>query len=96
MLRLQSFRCQLCLLSLSGCRAGASVWWHTEVRSGMQQDPGMQEMMSAMHQPGFQETMAERLNAMKGDPEIANIVRDVESRGPSAMMKCVILSGPRT
>ena len=53
----------------------------------MQQDPGMQEMMSAMNQPNFQEIMAERMHALRDDPEIAQIVKDVETRGPSAMMK---------
>ena len=57
--------------------------------SGLQQDPGMQEMMSAMNQPNFQELMSERLNLMRDDPEIANIVKDVETRGPSAMMRSV-------
>lgn len=53
----------------------------------LQQDPGMQEMMGMMNQPNFQERIAGRMNQMKDDPDIANIMKDVETKGPAAMME---------
>lgn len=53
----------------------------------LQQDPTMQQMISAMNQPNYQEAMAERMKALQDDPEIANMMKEVEAKGPSALMK---------
>ena len=44
-------------------------------------------MMRTMESPDFRETMEQRLGEMKNDPEVSQIMSDIEAKGPAAMMK---------
>ena len=52
----------------------------------------MQAMMRTMESPDFRATMEKRLGDMKEDPEVSKIMADIETKGPSAMMKCALAS----
>ena len=53
-----------------------------------QQDPGMMQMMQGMQDPQYRETIEQRLQELKSDPELASVMQDIETGGPAAMMKC--------
>ncbi|KAK9816616.1 hypothetical protein WJX72_002810 [[Myrmecia] bisecta] len=53
----------------------------------MQQDPNMAQMLSQMRNPAHRDNIEERLAALKEDPELAPIMKEIEEGGPAAMMK---------
>ena len=53
----------------------------------MMQDPQMASMMQQMQDPATTEKMKAKMEALKEDPEMAEIMKEIETGGPSAMMK---------
>lgn len=58
----------------------------TEVM-GLQQDPNLSNYMSTLQNPAAQNELAQKMNELKEDPELAPILKEIEEMGPSAMMK---------
>lgn len=52
-----------------------------------QQSPDMMAMMSGMQDPTYRENMESKLASLKEDPELKDIMTEIENGGPAAMMK---------
>lgn len=50
-------------------------------------DPGMSSMMQTMHDPVYREKIEQKMAGLKSDPELSNIMQELEGGGPAAMMK---------
>lgn len=48
-------------------------------------------MMTGMQDPAYRETIESKLQGLKEDPELKAIMAEIETGGPAAMMKCVII-----
>ena len=53
----------------------------------LQQSPDMMAMMSGMQDPTYRESMESKLASLKEDPELKDIMTEIENGGPAAMMK---------
>jgi hypothetical protein len=53
----------------------------------LQSDPNMQRMMSTMQDPEYKTKVESALKGLKDDPEMGDILSELESGGPAAMMK---------
>ena len=51
------------------------------------QDPAMANFMQQMSSPNYREDIEAKMEALKEDPEMAPIMKEIEEGGPSAMMK---------
>ena len=49
----------------------------------------MSQMMQTMHDPTYREKIEEKMADLKGDPELSDIMQELEGGGPAAMMKWV-------
>ena len=54
----------------------------------VQQNPEMMAMMSGMQDPSYREAIEGKLQNLKNDPELEKIMKEIETGGPAAMMKC--------
>ena len=50
----------------------------------------MSQMMQTMHDPVYREKIEQKMAGLKSDPELSNIMQELEGSGPAAMMKCVL------
>ena len=48
----------------------------------------MASMMQTMHDPTYRARLEAKMGALKEDPELADVMQQLESGGPAAMMKC--------
>ena len=48
----------------------------------------MMQMMQGMQDPAYRENIESRLSDLKADPALADIMKEIETGGPAAMMKC--------
>ncbi|CAL9199790.1 unnamed protein product [Musa hybrid cultivar] len=55
--------------------------------NAIMQDPGMSSMLDSLANPAQKEQIEERMARMKDDPSLKTILEEIESGGPSAMMK---------
>ena len=55
----------------------------------------MSQMMQTMHDPVYREKIEQKMAGLKSDPELSNIMQELEGGGPAAMMKCVLSTRPR-
>ena len=46
-------------------------------------------MMSGMQDPSYREAIEGKLQNLKNDPELEKIMKEIETGGPAAMMKCL-------
>ena len=53
----------------------------------LQNDPKMAGMMQAMNDPSYKAKMESAMEQLKGDPELADMLNELEKSGPVAMMK---------
>ena len=53
----------------------------------LQSDPNMQAMMQNMTSNSTREDVEAKLQALKDDPELEPVMREIEEGGPAAMMK---------
>jgi hypothetical protein len=51
------------------------------------QDPAVSGMLSQMNNPAYSSMMQSKMAELKNDPELASIMKEIESGGPQAMMK---------
>jgi hypothetical protein len=51
------------------------------------QDPGMASMMQTMHDPSYRSRIEGKMKDLKDDPELKDIMEELEKGGPAAMMK---------
>lgn len=51
----------------------------------------MASMMQTMHDPTYRARLEAKMGALKEDPELADVMQQLESGGPAAMMKCALL-----
>jgi hypothetical protein len=58
-----------------------------EVFSSVRQDPAMSSMLENMTNPAHKEQLEERMARIKDDPSLKPILEEIESGGPSAMVK---------
>ncbi len=49
----------------------------------------MSQMMQTMHDPAYREKIEKKMADLKGDPELSDIMQELEGGGPAAMMKWV-------
>ena len=47
----------------------------------------MASMMQTMHDPTYRSRLEAKMGTMKDDPELAEILKEMETTGPAAMMK---------
>lgn len=47
----------------------------------------MSQMMQTMHDPTYREKIEKKMADLKGDPELSDIMQELEGGGPAAMMK---------
>lgn len=47
----------------------------------------MMQMMQGMQDPQYRENIESRLADLKDDPELTDIMKEIETGGPAAMMK---------
>ncbi len=52
-----------------------------------QQDPQMANFMQSMNNPSYRTNIEEKLAELKEDPELADIMKEIEEGGPAAMTK---------
>ena len=52
-----------------------------------QQDPQMANFMQSMNNPSYRTNIEEKLEELKKDPELADIMKEIEEGGPAAMTK---------
>ena len=45
-------------------------------------------MLRNMHNPAYRDNIGEKMEELKKDPEIGNILEEIQTGGPAAMMKC--------
>lgn len=50
----------------------------------------MSQMMQTMHDPVYREKIEKKMAGLKSDPELSNIMQELEGGGPAAMMKCAL------
>ncbi len=50
----------------------------------------MSSMMQTMHDPVYREKIEQKMAGLKSDPELSNIMQELEGGGPAAMMKCTL------
>ena len=50
----------------------------------------MSQMMQTMHDPVYREKIEQKMAGLKSDPELSNIMQELEGGGPAAMMKCTL------
>ena len=50
-------------------------------------NPQMAQTMQQMQAPDYQAKVKEKMESLKEDPELAEMIKDIETGGPSAMMK---------
>ncbi|KAI7749980.1 hypothetical protein M8C21_024027 [Ambrosia artemisiifolia] len=55
--------------------------------STMQQDPSMSQMLESLSNPAQKDQLEERMARIKEDPSLKPILEEIESGGPTAMMK---------
>ncbi|KAJ8466352.1 hypothetical protein OPV22_028904 [Ensete ventricosum] len=55
--------------------------------NAIMQDPGMSSVLESLTNPAQKEQIEERMSRMKEDPSLKTILEEIESGGPSAMMK---------
>ena len=48
----------------------------------------MASMMQTMHDPTYRARLEAKMGALKEDPELADVMQQLEAGGPAAMMKC--------
>jgi len=53
----------------------------------LMQDPQMSSMLTGMSAPGYRDDLEGKLQGLKGDPDLAPILEEIEKGGPAAMMK---------
>lgn len=53
----------------------------------LQQDPTMANFMQSMNSPSYRHNIEEKLADLKKDPELADIMKEIEEGGPAAMTK---------
>ena len=49
-------------------------------------------MMSGMQDPSYREAIEGKLQNLKNDPELEKIMKEIETGGPAAMMKCAFMN----
>ena len=49
-------------------------------------------MMSGMQDPSYREAIEGKLQNLKNDPELEKIMKEIETGGPAAMMKCAFMT----
>ena len=54
----------------------------------------MSQMMQTMHDPVYREKIEQKMAGLKSDPELSNIMQELEGGGPAAMMKCALSTLP--
>ncbi len=62
-------------------------------------DPEMQTMMELFSNPANQELVKAKMEELKGDPELREVMEDIETNGQGAMMKYMqarVQGGART
>jgi hypothetical protein len=52
-----------------------------------QQDPAVSGMLSQMNNPAYTSMIQSKMSELKNDPELASIMKEIETGGPQAMMK---------
>ena len=63
------------------------VFFLRETHTKKQSDPGMASLMASMQSPDAASSIESRLASLKEDPELAPVLKEIESGGPTAMMK---------
>lgn len=63
------------------------VRWCLTPVLGLQQDPNLSNYMTTFQDPVAQNELAQKMKALKEDPELAPILKEIEEMGPAAMMK---------
>ncbi|XP_074565106.1 uncharacterized protein LOC141821636 [Curcuma longa] len=58
-----------------------------QLGNAIMQDPGMSSMLENLTNPAQKEQIEERMARMKDDPSLKGILEEIETGGPSAMMK---------
>lgn len=53
----------------------------------LQQQPEMASFMQSMNNPSYRTNIEEKLEELKKDPELADIMKEIEEGGPAAMTK---------
>ena len=53
----------------------------------LQQQPEMANFMQSMNNPSYRTNIEEKLEELKKDPELADIMKEIEEGGPAAMTK---------
>lgn len=51
------------------------------------QDPSMSQMLESLSNPAQKDQLEERMARIKEDPSLKHILDDIETGGPTAMMK---------
>ncbi|KAF5813801.1 putative ankyrin repeat-containing domain, STI1 domain-containing protein [Helianthus annuus] len=55
--------------------------------SALMQDPSMSQMLESLSNPAQKEQLEERMSRIKEDPSLKHILEEIETGGPTAMMK---------
>ena len=55
--------------------------------ANLQADPGMANFMQSMNNPSYRDDINQKLQDLKKDPELADIMKEIEEGGPAAMQK---------
>merc|ERR1711937_244593 len=63
------------------------VQYSEQLYKNMMEDPMMAQAMASMQNPQARQDMQSRMEALKDDPELKDIIEDMEKGGPQAMMK---------
>ncbi|KAG6479873.1 hypothetical protein ZIOFF_063349 [Zingiber officinale] len=58
-----------------------------QLGNAIMQDPGMSSMLENLTNPAQKEQIEERMARMKDDPSLKGVLEEIETGGPSAMMK---------
>jgi hypothetical protein len=51
-------------------------------------DPNLANMVQTMQDPSVRENMENKMKTLKEDPELKDMIEELETGGPAAMMKC--------
>ena len=53
----------------------------------LQSDPQMANFVESMNNPNYRANIESKLEGLKHDPELADIMKEIEEGGPAAMTK---------